>query len=370
VPKGKGHHWVSPRIVVEVKYKELTDQGLARQPSFVRFRTDKRPEECVVEGEERGEEDAEPAPGTSGPVAVASAGERVVPFTNPDKVFWPDEGYTKGDLIEYHRQIADWMLPYLRDRPLVMTRYPDGIDGKSFFQKDAPPYAPEWFRRVTLWSEGSERELSYFVAEDVESLLYVINLGTIPLHVWSSRIETLATPDWCILDLDPKEAPFTDVVEVATTVHGICEEIGLPAFAKTSGSSGIHVLVPLGRQLTYEQSRTLGQLLGRVVVAERPDIATLTRNPDRRGGKVYVDFVQNGHGRLLVAPFTVRPKPGAPVSAPLEWKEVNKRLTIEQHTIASVPKRMKRLGRDPLRPVLELEPDLLAALERLTHWFD
>ena len=150
----------------------------------------------------------------------------------------------------------------------------------------------------------------------------------------------------------------------------MCEEIGLPSFAKTSGSSGIHVLVPLGRQLTYEQSRTLAHLLCQVVVSERPDIATLTRNPKKRDGKVYLDFGQNGHGQLLVAPFTVRPKPGAPVSAPLEWKEVNKRLKIGNHTIKSVPKRMKRLGDDPLRPVLDLEPDLLGALERLTGWFD
>ena len=362
IPKGKGHHWVRAEIVAEVKYKELTDHGLARQPSFSRFRTDKSPKECVVEGAVRGG-GAEP-----GPIEIVE--EKTVAFTNLDKVFWPEEGYTKGDLIEYHREISEWMLPYLQDRPLVMTRYPDGIDGKSFFQKDAPPYAPDWFRRVTVWSEGSERELSYFVADDEESLLYVINMGTIPLHIWSSRIETLAEPDWCILDLDPKDAPFTDVVEVAKTIHELCEEIGLPSFPKTSGSSGIHVLVPLGRRLTYEQSRTLGQLMGRVVVAERPDVATLTRNPDRREGKVYVDFVQNGQGRLLVAPFTVRPKPGAPVSAPLEWKEVNKRLAIERHTIESLPKRMKCLGHDPLRPVLDLEPDLLDALARLTSWFD
>ena len=351
-----------PQIVVEVKYKELTDHGLARQPSLSRFRTDKRPEECLVEGGLRGDADAEPEP-------IHVVEEKHVAFTNLDKVFWPEEGYTKGDLIEYHRQISPWLLPYLQDRPLVMTRYPDGIDGKSFFQKDAPPYAPDWFRRVTVWSEGSARELSYFVAEDEESLLYVINMGTIPLHIWSSRVSSLSQPDWCILDLDPKEAPFTDVVEVARTIHGICDEIALPAFAKTSGSSGIHVLVPLAGQLTYEQSRTLGQLLGRVVVAERPDIATLTRNPRKRDGKVYVDFVQNGHGRLLVAPFSVRPLPNAPVSAPLEWREVNRRLKIENHTIKSVPKRMKRLGRDPLSQVLELEPDLLGALERLTAWF-
>jgi len=362
VPKGKGHHWVRPRMVAEVKYKERTDQGVLRQPSFSRFRDDKRAEDCVS--------DAAPGDADAGPEPVEIVEEKSVAFTNLDKVFWPHEGYTKGDLIQYHRAIAEWMLPYLEDRPLVMTRYPDGIDGKSFFQKDAPPYAPDWFRTVTVWSEGSERDLSYFVAEDVESLLYVINLGTIPLHIWSSRIESLASPDWCILDLDPKDAPFTDVVDVALTIRELCEEIDLPCFPKTSGSSGIHVLVPLGRRLTYEQSRTLGQLLGRIVVSKRPDIATLTRSPDRREGKVYVDFVQNGHGRLLVAPFTVRPKPGAPVSTPLRWSEVNKRLEILNHTIESVPRRMRRLGEDPMRPVLDIEPDLLGALERLTTWFD
>jgi bifunctional non-homologous end joining protein LigD len=362
-PKGRQHHWVRPELVAEVKYKELTDQGMVRQASFSRLRDDKPPGECLLRGSAAPEQAREP-------VAVRREEERTVAFSNLDKVFWPEEGLTKGDLLAYHRAVAEWMLPYLADRPLVMTRYPDGIHGKSFFQKDAPPFAPDWFRRVTLWSEGSERELSYFVAEDLDSLLYVINLGTIPLHIWSSRISSLATPDWCILDLDPKEAPFEHVVALARAIHGICDEIGLPCFAKTSGSSGIHVLVPLGRRLTYEQSRTLGQLLARVAVAERTDIATLTRNPERRGGKVYVDFLQNGHGKLLAAPFTVRPRQGATVSAPLKWSEVKKGLSIEAHSIATVPKRMKRLKEDPLAPVLHLEPDLLGALERLAHWFD
>lgn len=369
IPRGKQHHWIRPELVAEVKYKEFTDAGLIRQASFGAMRDDRPPGDCVLD-DGQAVSGLPEATVEAAAVVTASRPKKDVPFTNLDKVFWPEEGYTKGDLIEYHRRVAGWMLPYLRDRPLVMTRYPDGIDGKSFFQKDAPPYAPEWVRTETVWSEGSERELSYFVADDVESLLYVINLGTIPLHVWSSRVAALAQPDWCILDLDPKEAPFTDVVALARLIHDVGEEIGLPTFAKTSGSSGIHVLVPLGGRLTYEQSRTLAELLGRVVVSERPDIATLTRNPERRDGKVYVDFVQNGHGRLLVAPFTVRPKPGAPVSTPLEWDEVTEELTIEQHTIASVPERMERLGRDPLAPVLEMEPDLLGALGRLTRWFD
>jgi len=247
----------------------------------------------------------------------------------------------------------------------VLTRYPDGIAGKSFFQKDAPVFAPEWIRTERLWSEGSERELNYFVCQDVESLLYIINLAAIPLHVWSSRLGTLEHPDWCIIDLDPKEAPFEHVVEVALAVRELCEDIGLPTFIKTSGSTGLHVLIPLGRQLTYEQSRTLGGLLGRVVADRLPEIATVTRQPTRRGGRVYLDHVQNGHGRLLVAPFCVRPLPGAPVSAPLDWSEVTKGLDLLDYTIKTVPERMERLGADPMRPVLEGKPDLVGALGRL-----
>lgn len=361
-PTGRGHHWVRPELVVEVRFKERTDQGMLRQPVFLRVRDDKTPEECG-DPVELPELTDDPVPAPRGRASRTTPSE--LAFTNTDKVFWPEEGYTKGDLLEYHRRIAPWMLPYLRDRPLVMTRYPDGIHGKSFFQKDAPPHAPDWIRTVTVWSEGSGRELSYFVADDVESLLYIVNLGTIPIHVWASRTSDLTKPDWCVLDLDPKEAPFGDVVKIALTIRQICDEIRLPSFPKTSGSSGIHVLVPLAGLLDHEQARTLGELLGRVAVARRPDLATLTRSPGKREGKVYVDFVQNGHGRLIVAPFTVRPLPGASVSAPLEWGEVNPDLSIRAHTIRTVPDRMERLGHDPMRAVLEAKPDLLTALARL-----
>ncbi len=362
-PSGSGHHWVRPEVVVEVRFKELTDAGLVRQASFSRLRDDKPPEDCVLQGPAVPPDAREP---DAMPVA---SGERRVEWTNADKVFWPDAGLTKGDLLAYHERMAPWMLPYLRDRPLVMTRYPDGIEGKSFFQKDAPPYAPEWIRRATVWSESSERELSYFVADDVESLLYVVNLGTIPLHVWSSRLGELARPDWCVLDLDPKEAPFDHVVRIARLVHEVCEDIALPSFPKTSGSTGIHVLIPLAGRLTHEQSRTLAELLGRVVVSELPEIATLTRAPEKREGKVYVDYVQNGQGRLIVAPFSVRPRPGAPVSTPLLWEEVDDGLAIADHTLRTVPGRMEELGADPMAPVLELEPDLLGALEKLAGRF-
>jgi len=364
VPAEKESHWVKPELVAEVRYKEVTGDGLLRQPVFLRFRDDKQPEECAIPGRGTGDEgQVEPDPETRPSSLVPPPPE--VKFSNLEKIFWPEERYTKGDLIEYYRGISPWMLPYLADRPLVLTRFPDGINGKSFFQKDAPEYAQAFVRTVTIWSEDSQRELDYFVCDNESSLLYIANMAAILLHVWSSRVGSLEAPDWCILDLDPKEAPFSDVVKVAKAVQALCDDIGLPTGIKTSGSTGLHVLIPLGRQCTYEQSRTLGGLLARVIAAELPDIATVTRQVQKRGGKVYLDYVQNGHGRLLVAPFSARPLPGAPVSMPLQWAEVTPKLDIKQFTIKTAPTRMRKRGDDPLRPVLDLQPDLVHALEQL-----
>jgi bifunctional non-homologous end joining protein LigD len=248
-----------------------------------------------------------------------------------------------------------------------MTRFPDGITGKSFFQKDAPAWAPPWVRTERMWSEDSERELRYFVCEDVESLLYVINLGTIPLHVGSGRLANLQHPDWCILDLDPKGAPFAHVVEVARGVHALCEELELPTFVKTSGSTGIHVLVPLGAQLTHEQSRQLAELLAQAVVTRLPQISTVARSLRKRDGKVYVDALQNGHGKLLVAPFSARPVLAASVSMPLRWREVNADLDPASFHLKNAAARMRKLRGDPLAPVLQEAPDLLGALRRLSE---
>jgi bifunctional non-homologous end joining protein LigD len=280
-------------------------------------------------------------------------------------VFWPEDGYTKGDLVAYYQAIAPWLLPYLRNRPLVMTRFPDGIAGKSFFQKDAPGFTPEWVRTERMWSEDTQREIDYFVCDDLASLLYVINLGSIPLHLWASRVPTLERPDWCVLDLDPKGAPFTEVVEVALSARELCRRIELPVYVKTSGSSGLHLLVPLGRHCTHEQSRSLGELLARCLVGRLPEIATITRQVSKRDGRVYIDYLQNGSGKLLVSPFCVRPLPGAPVSTPLRWREVNSKLDLRAHTMKTVPERMKKLKTDPLVEVIDLVPDLGEALGRL-----
>jgi bifunctional non-homologous end joining protein LigD len=357
--------------VCEVEFTEWTAEGLLRQPVFLRFRDDKKPKECEKLGSDGDNFGAEPA--STGPKAAELPPRRPAAdgppprfdFTNVDKVFWPEDGYTKGHLIDYYRSVAPWILPYLADRPVVLTRYPDGIAGKSFFQMDAPRFVPDWIRTQRMWSEQAEREIDHFICDDEASLLYLINLGTIPLHVWGSRVADIGHPDWCVLDLDPKGAPFTDVVTVAQTTHAICREIGLPSVIKTSGSSGLHVMIPLGGQCRHDQTRSLGELLARVITAELPAISTLTRQVSRRDGKVYVDYLQNGAGRLLVAPFSVRPLPGAPVSTPLRWTEVTPELDIRQFTIANLSVRLRKLKRDPLREVLDLKPDIAAALERI-----
>jgi bifunctional non-homologous end joining protein LigD len=364
VPKGGEHVWVLPRLVAEVRYKEWTVEHLLRQPVFLRFRDDKSMEECVREGATMAAD--EPLPDLL-PPRDDTPPERELPFSNLDKPFWPEEGYTKGDLIDFYRRVSLWLLPYLRDRLLVMTRYPDGVAGRSFFQKDAPGFVPGWVRRERIWSEHEQRAIDYFIANDMETLLYIINLGTIPLPVWASRMKDVAHPDWCILDLDPKEAPFVHVVRVARALHDLAREMEVPAYVKTSGSTGLHVLVPLGGQCTFEQCRNLGELIARVVADRLPDIATAARLSGSRGGRVYVDFLQNGHGKLLAAPFSARPVPGALVSTPLEWDEVNEDLSPAGFTIRTVPERLEKAERDPLLPVLSEKPDLARAIARLAE---
>ncbi|HWB81066.1 MAG TPA: DNA ligase D [Nannocystaceae bacterium] len=361
------HRWVTPQLVAEVRFKHVTDDGLLRHPVFLRWRTDKPIEECTLERPD----------GAVVPAAIVETDDDEVPqeevkldaarrvvISNPDKVFWPDDGIVKQDLVEFYRAVSPWLLPYLRDRPLVLTRFPDGITGKSFFQKNAPPYIPSWIRTKTMWSEHAGREIEYFVCDEPESIAYVANLATIPLHVWGSRLADLQHPDWCILDLDPKGAPFPDVVRIAREIETLCAEIGMPAFLKTSGSTGLHILMPLARQCTFDQCRQLGEILARVIVGRLRDIATVERHVPSRRGRVYIDYGQNGHGRLLVAPLSVRPLPRAPVSTPLRWDELHP--DLDQHTLnmSTVVARLQSVG-DPMRSVLELRPDLPAILARL-----
>jgi bifunctional non-homologous end joining protein LigD len=372
IPESSTTTWVDPRYVCEVRFREWTPDGLLRHPAFLRMREDKRPHECGRQGWSSSipnEEvvNAETSNDASNPPAVTPPTPPLpfVVISNPKKIFWPQEKYTKGDMIDYYKSISPWLLPYLKNRPVVLTRFPDGIDGKSFYQKDAPEFAPDWMRTVPIWSNDTQRDVRYFVADNVESIEYIANMGSIPLHIWNSRVGSLELPDWCVIDLDPKEAPFSDVIRCALVLREICEAAGMPSYVKTTGKSGLHILLPLGRQFTYEQCRTLGELIARLMLKQVGDIATITRHITKRGDKVYLDYLQNRHGQLIVAPFSVRPLPGATVSMPLNWDEVNSDLDPKNYTIKNALERMERFVTDPVSPVLEEKPDLLEVLGKL-----
>ena len=386
-PTGRGHHWVEPKLVAEVRFTEWTEEGGIRHPAFLGLRADKSPHECRRESGA-----ASPAPERARPgqssrragrasSAVAARGlerevaqvppakgadflDRRVVITNPTKVFWPDEGYTKSDLVGYYESVAPWLLPYLRDRPVVLTRYPDGIKGKSFFQKDAPTWVPSWVHTERIRAEGVERDIDYFIVDDVETLRYVANSGTIPLHLWASRLHVLDRPDWLVLDLDPKGAPFTDVVKIALAIRKILERLELPSYPKTSGATGLHILLPLAARYSYEETRTFARLLATLAVEALPAIATIARMIRTRGGKVYVDFGQNGRGQTIVSPFSVRPLPGAPVSWPLRWPDVTARLDPRRFTVRTAPEWLAKAG-DPMAPLLGEGIDIAAGLGRL-----
>ncbi len=372
IPTGRGHHWVEPRLVCEVRFSDWTDDGGIRHPTFLRLRSDTRPEDCRREESLLPSRDDAPeeiaAPAVPASPAGGESVAKEVKLTNLKKLFWPAEGYTKGDLVAYYEQVAPLLLPYLRDRPLVLTRYPDGITGKSFYQKDAPEFAPAWVRTERVYSKDAEREIDYFVVDDVESLRYVANSGAIPLHLWASRLGSLERPDWLVLDLDPKGAPFTDVVKVARALHRILDDLELPSYPKTSGATGLHILIPLGARYVDDEVRTFARLLAVLGVEAEPDISTVARPLRARGGKVYIDFGQNGHGQTIVAPFSLRPLPGAPASCPLLWSEVTARLDPARFTMATVPKRFEGMA-DPLLPVLGGGIDMAAALARMAERF-
>lgn len=377
-----GTVWVEPELVCDVRYLNRTDEGLLRQPVFLGLRPDRTVRDLIGEPPSPGDDAADaprdraPSPphdphpnprkdSNPGSKPNPGPGGSRITVTNPDKVFFPESGITKAELVDYYRAVSSALLPFLNDRPVVLTRYPDGIDGKSFFQKNAPPHTPDWIRQETVWSEHAEREIDYLILDSEDAVAFAINAGSIPLHVWASRTASLQTPDWLVLDLDPKSAPFTDVVILARSAHRLCRDIGLDAYCKTSGSTGLHVLVPLARRLRYEAARQLAELMARVLVDLHPEIATIDRVLQARKGRVYIDYVQNGHGRLLVAPFSVRPLPGAPVSTPVHWREVTAKLQPRQFDLRSLPRRLARQRKDPWEGFLEVRPDLGAALDAL-----
>ncbi|HYL59109.1 MAG TPA: DNA ligase D, partial [Candidatus Acidoferrales bacterium] len=366
---GRDSHFCRPELVCEVQFAEVTDDSCIRHPSFIRLVPDADPAECkwappfptLDDDESSAQIEAQD---TADP-PTARDPEPTVNITNPDKVFWPGDGYTKGDLIAYYRAIAPWMLPYLKDRPVMITRYPDGIEGKSFYQKDAPGFAPDWIRREKIYSEESSREIGYFVLESADALAYIANMGTIPIHIWSSRIGSLERPDWLLFDIDPKGSTTANAAKVARAVMELLHDVGLRSVIKTSGQAGLHVMVALRPAYTYAQARDFSQLVAQLVVKSMPEIATIERVVAARKNRVYIDYLQLGHGKTIAAPFSVRPLPKAPVSAPLLVKELSPRIEVEKYNIGSMPARMKRLGRDPFIGAIADKQSLEDALPEL-----
>jgi bifunctional non-homologous end joining protein LigD len=369
-PEGSSDaRWIEPELVVQVRYREWPSDSSLRFPVFERLRRDKQPKQCEMPLRHTGE--AVPREPEL-PALEVDSQVRELRLTRLHKVFWPAEHapggereVTKGELVEYYRAVAPHAAAYLKDRPTVLTRYPDGITGEMFYQKDMPDWTPPWLRTTLRWSEHSQREIHYILIDDADGLAFVANLGSIPIHAWASRIVDLEKPDWAIVDLDPKGAPREHVVPLALAIHELCEAAMLPNYVKTSGQTGLHVLIPLGGQCTFEQARTLAYLIGLLVERRFPKMATTARNPAARGGRVYLDWGQNAHGQLLVAPYSVRPVPGAPVSMPLVWDEVVPDLDPKRFHIRNALDRIAAWASDPVLPVLSERPDLQAALTAL-----
>jgi bifunctional non-homologous end joining protein LigD len=363
--------WVKPQIVCEVSYTELTEDGIMRHPSFEGIRTDKKAKEVVLElpGAAPGATKARQQ--LSGKKMLKATGKRErktllnptdetqvraingheLKFTNLSKLYWPKEKITKRELLNYYYQVAPYILPYLKDRPQSMLRHPDGITGFSFYYKNVKGKAPDWVETYDFYSENDKEDKEYLVAKDEASLLYMASLGCIEMNPWSSTVQKEDYPDWCIIDLDPAKNTFEQVIEAAQVTKEILDSLGVPGYPKTSGSTGIHVYIPLGAKYTYEQSKEFARVIARLVHGQIPSFTSIERVIRDRKGKMYIDFLQNRPQATVSAPYSVRPKPGAPVSMPLHWEEVKKGLKMTDFNIHNALDRIKSEG-DLFRPVL------------------
>jgi bifunctional non-homologous end joining protein LigD len=298
--------------------------------------------------------------------AAVRVGREIVPLTSLDRVYFPGEGLRKGDLIRYYYEVSKYILPYLKDRPLIMKRYPAGIKGQSFHQHDVDK-APQFARTVALEAEdGGRHEVDYIVGDNVATLLYMANLGAIERHPWHSRTRNLDHPDWFVFDLDPSEGVgFETICELALIVREILAGLGLQSYPKTSGSRGLHVYVPVRPAYGYEVIARLAEQVATAAAQERADVATVERSKGKRGKRmIYVDHMQNARGKSVVAPYSVRPRAGATVSAPLTWREVqSKKIRIEDFTIENMLARIRRKG-DLFREVLTNKQGLGEALRK------
>jgi bifunctional non-homologous end joining protein LigD len=385
--------WVKPEVVCEISYRELTKDGSIRHPSFKGLREDKNANEVIIEtpmpseslkGEKNKKSMKEDTSVLHEKNIFSNQGEKErktflnpkdeqqtrnisghdLKFTNLSKIYWPKEKVAKRDMLNYYYQAAPYMVPYYKDRPQTLNRYPHGIEGETFYQKDVKGKAPAWIKTFPYHSYTDGRDKEFLVITDEASLLYVASLGCIEINPWSSRIQKPDNPDWCIIDLDPDKNTFNQVIEAACVTKKILDAIDVISFCKTSGSTGLHIYIPFGAKYSYEDSKEFGRALAKIIHAEIPKYTSIERKIADREGKMYIDFLQNRPQATVAGPYSLRPKPGTPVSMPLHWEEVTKGIKITDYNIFNAIDRLKNEG-DIFKGVLGKGIDLKKALKKL-----
>jgi bifunctional non-homologous end joining protein LigD len=364
--------WVKPQIVAEISFRASTKDGALRQPSFKGLREDKKATQVTFENttqttdiiNSKAKDKSiskgifqKPKPERKSllnPVdetQVRNVNGHEIKFTNLSKIFWPKEKVTKRDMLNYYYQIAPYMLPYMKDRPQTLNRYPHGINGESFYQKDITGKAPAWIKGFPYYSESDARQKNFLVCTDEASLMYIASLGCIEMNPWSSRAQSADNPDWCIIDLDPDTNSFEEVITAARVTKDILDQLKVPSYCKTSGSSGLHIYIPFSGNYTYEDSKEFARKIVTLVHRQIPSFTSIERLTQKRKGKLYLDFLQNRPQATVASAYSLRPKPGATVSAPLEWDEVKPGLRMKDFTIFNMIDRVKEKG-DLFEPVL------------------
>jgi bifunctional non-homologous end joining protein LigD len=373
--------WLKPELICEVSFTEMTSDGVMRHPSFEGMREDKKAKEVVMEKEMPTEqvvnnelETKYLTPSSNAKrktllnpkdaTQVRKVGGHDLKFTNLSKIYWPIEKITKRELINYYYQVAPYILPYLKNRPQSLNRHPGGINGPSFYQKDVTGKVPDWMDTYLYHTDESNEDKHFLLGNNEATLLYMAGLGCIEMNPWSSTIKKPAHPTWCIIDLDPDKNSFDQVIEAAQVTKQILDDMGVPSYCKTSGSTGLHIYIPLGAKYTYEQSKEFARVIVTLVHRELPKYTSLERTVKDRKGKMYLDFLQNRNSATIAAPYSVRPKPGATVSMPLHWDEVKKGLKMKDFTIFNAIERIESEG-DIFKAVLEKGIDIKKAIIKM-----
>jgi len=342
--------WVEPMVVCSIKFTEMTEEGILRHPVFLGLRIDKSAEEATnLDVTAKRDKTKRSSPKktvkrtSSRKEQKVRIGKHLVTLSNQDKIYWPEEKISKGDIIRYYSAISKYILPYLKNRPQSLRRNPNGIRDAGFFHKDAGRDTPEWVDTVTIKSESAGKNIEYILCNNKATLLYLNNLGCIELNPWNSRISKPDHPDYMVMDIDPSDNnTFEQVIDAALVIREVLEEAGAPAYCKTSGATGLHIYVPLKGRYEYDEIGSFAELIAHIARERLPETTTLERSLSKRNGRIYLDYLQNKKGQTLASVYSVRPKPGATVSTPLLWKEVKHGLQPGDFTIFNLEKRLDK----------------------------